>query len=174
MDHREHITILFTDMVGSTERYVNLSLGTADDVRRRHFSLLRQAIESSGGHEVKSLGDGVMVALPSAPAALECAVTMQQAVELGNRAGGSDVGLRVGASCGEVTHEINDYFGPAVIEASRLCARAESGQILVADSLRTVAGLRNPHSFHRHSGLELKGFNETVTAYEVKWEPLER
>ena len=57
----ENVAILFTDMVGSTELSQRLSAEVADEVRRGHFSILRQAITESGGTEVKNLGDGLMV-----------------------------------------------------------------------------------------------------------------
>jgi adenylate cyclase len=55
----ENVAILFTDIVGSTELSQRLSAEVADEVRRGHFSMLRQAITESGGTEVKNLGDGL-------------------------------------------------------------------------------------------------------------------
>ena len=66
----ENVAILFTDIVGSTELSQRLSAEAADEVRRGHFSILRQAITESGGTEVKNLGDGLMVVFGSASAAL--------------------------------------------------------------------------------------------------------
>ena len=126
----ESATILFTDVVGSTELSQRLSPEAADEVRRGHFSILRQAVAEAGGTEVKNLGDGLMVVFASASAAMACAVAMQQGVERDNRAREHSVGLRVGLSGGEVTREDDDYFGDPVIEAARLCATCESGQIL--------------------------------------------
>ena len=57
----ENVAILFTDIVGSTELSQRLSAEMADEVRREHFSILRQAIAEAGGTEVKNLGDGLMV-----------------------------------------------------------------------------------------------------------------
>ena len=81
----ENITVLFTDLVGSTELSSGLSPAAADQLRRGHFSALRQAIASSGGTEVKNLGDGLMVVFATASAALACAVRMQQLVDRDNR-----------------------------------------------------------------------------------------
>src|SRR5450631_316576 len=132
----ENVAILFTDIVGSTELSQRLSPEAADDVRREHFSILRQVIAEVGGTEVKNLGDGLMVAFGSASAALGCAVAMQQGVERDNRGREYSVGLRVGLSSGEVTREDDDYFGDPVIEAARLCATCEGGQVLATDVLR--------------------------------------
>ena len=129
----EHVAILFTDVVGSTELSQRLSPEGADVVRRGHFSILRQTLDDAGGTEVKNLGDGLMAVFGSASAALDCAVAMQRAVERDNRDHEHTVGLRVGLSGGEVTREEDDYFGDPVIEAARLCAACGSGEILAAD-----------------------------------------
>ncbi len=97
----ETITVLFTDLVGSTEISYEISPDAADELLRTHFSLLRQAIAESGGVEVKGLGDGVMVVFRSTSAALSCAVAMQQAVHRDNVGARHQLGLRIGLSGGE-------------------------------------------------------------------------
>lgn len=168
----ESATILFTDQVGSTELSQRLSAEAADEVRRGHFSILRQAIAESGGSEVKNLGDGLMVVFVSASAALACAVAMQQGVERDNRDLEHSVGLRVGLSGGEVSRENDDYFGDPVVEAARLCATCESGQILATDVVRAMAGRRSRHKCRSLGELTLKGLSEAVETVEVLWEPL--
>src|SRR5580658_5137349 len=151
----ENITVLFTDLVGSTELASSLTPEAGDEVRRKHFSALRQAIATSGGTEVKNLGDGLMVVFPIASAALNCAVGMQQIVHRDNTDEERALGLRVGLSSGEATREADDYFGDPVIEAARLCSRAEGGQILASDLVRANAGRRSSHSFTSLGELEL-------------------
>ena len=80
----ENITVLFTDIVGSTKLASSLYPDDADEVRRGHFSILRQAVAEANGIEVKNLGDGLMVAFTSPSSALSCAVAMQQRVEQHN------------------------------------------------------------------------------------------
>ncbi len=167
----ESATILFTDVVGSTELSQRLSAEAFDEVRRGHFSILRQAIAETGGTEVKNLGDGLMVVFGSASAAMACAVAMQQAVEQGNRRSAHDLGLRIGMSCGEVTTEDDDYFGDPVVEAARVCALCEGGQILVTDAVRAMARRRNPHSFTVLGDRELKGLPDPVVVCTVGWQP---
>ena len=168
----ETITVLFTDLVGSTEISYEISPDAADELLRVHFSLLRQAIAESGGLEVKGLGDGVMVVFRSTSAALSCAVAMQQAVHRDNVGARHQLGLRVGLSGGEATLESNDYYGDPVIEAARLCACAGAGQILVADAVRVMGGRRTPYLFEEIGALELKGVPEPVEVLAVRWEPL--
>jgi class 3 adenylate cyclase len=169
----ESATILFTDVVGSTELSQRLSPDAAEDVRRRHFSILRQAVAEAGGTEVKNLGDGLMVAFASASAALACGVAMQQGVERDNRVGEHSVGLRVGLSGGEVSREDDDYFGDPVVEAARLCALCDSGQVLSAAWVRLTAGRRNRHGCRPLGELSLKGLSDPIETVEVLWEPLD-
>lgn len=168
----ENVSVLFTDMVGSTALASGLVPDDADELRRDHFSVLRQAVAESGGIEVKNLGDGLMVVFATASAALSCAVGMQQGVERDNRAREHLVGLRVGLSGGEVIREDDDYFGDPVVEASRLCAHSESGQVLAADVVRLMAGRRSRHECQVLGELTLKGLPDPVATIEVVWEPL--
>jgi len=163
---------MFTDLVGSTALASQLSQEAFDDLRRTHFGVLREALAATGGTEVKNLGDGLMVVFPAASGALACAVAMQQAVDRDNAAAVWPLGLRIGVSAGEATRESTDYFGDPVIEASRLCARAEAGQILVTQLVRANAGRRTPHAFTSLGELELKGLPDPVEALTVLWEPL--
>jgi len=170
----ENVTVLFTDLVGSTELASALTLEAGSDLRRKHFSMLRQAIAASGGSEVKNLGDGVMVVFPVASAALSCAVAMQQAVDRDNARAERPLGLRIGLSAGEVIREtddyLGDYFGDPVIEAARLCAHADGGQILAADLVRAMAGRRSPHAFSLLGEIELKGLPEPIETFAIVWE----
>ena len=113
-----------------------------------------------------------MVVFASASAALRCSATMQQGVERENRRSGESVGLRVGLSGGEVTGEDGDYFGDPVVEAARLCALCESGQVLAADVVRAMAGRRNRNQCKPVGPLSLKGLPDPVETVEVEWEPL--
>ena len=169
----ENVAILFADIVGSTELSQRLSVDAADEVRRGHFSILRQAIAESDGTEVKNLGDGIMVVFASASAALSCAVGMQQGVERDNRGRENPVGLRVGLSGGEVTREDDDYFGDPVVEAARLCAHCVSGQVLAADVVRAMAGRRSRHECRALGEIALSGLTDPVETVEVAWDPLE-
>ena len=95
----ESVTVLFTDMVGSTALATSLAPDAADEFRRKH-----------------------------------------------------------------------DYFGEPVIEAARLCAESESGQILATDVVRAMAGRRNRHECRALGSLTLKGLPDPVATVEVRWE----
>ena len=168
----ENVTVLFTDLVGSTELSSSLSPEAADEVRRAHFATLREVIAATGGTEVKNLGDGLMVGFDATISALACAVAMQQAIERHNRRAPVPLVIRMGISTGDVTVEDSDYFGDPVVEAARLCAVAQGGQILATDVVKLVAR-RSGHNFTTERELELKGLPEPVVAWEVLWESTE-
>jgi tetratricopeptide (TPR) repeat protein len=160
-----------TDLVGSTAIADRVGPEAAEGLRTEHFGLLRGALERSGGLEVKNLGDGLMVVFASAAQALTCGVAMQQAVEARNRRAGERLGVRIGVSLGEATVQDGDYFGEPVVEAARLCAAAQGGQIVVNDLVHRLGGSRDGHSFQSLGGLALKGISEPVQAFELAWEP---
>ncbi len=169
----KNVAILFTDIVGSTQMSQRMSPEAADEVRRGHFSILRRALSEASGTEVKTTGDGLMVVFGSASAALGCAVAMQQGVEQHNRVSEHTVGLRIGLSMGEVISEGGDYFGDPAVEAARLCALCESGQVLATGVLRALAGRRSRTQCRFVGQLELKGLPDPVETVEVQWEALE-
>ncbi len=167
----ETVSVLMTDLVGSTAIADRVGPEAAEDLRTEHFGLLRGALQRTGGREVKNLGDGLMVVFSSAAQSLLCAARMQQAVEARNRRSEEQLGVRVGVSLGEAAAQDGDYFGEPVVEAARLCAHATGGQILVNDLVHRLAGARDGHSFRSLGALELKGISEPVAAFELVWEP---
>jgi class 3 adenylate cyclase len=167
---RSALTVLFTDAVASTEALSRLGDERFVEVQGGHLGLLRSAVRECGGREVKCLGNGLMVAFGAAADALQCAVAMQQAVDASARQGEEGLALRVGISCGDVTVEDDgDLHGTAVVEAARLCAAAEAGQVLGTELVRVLAGSRGGHCFTSLGPVELKGLAEPVAAVEVGW-----
>ncbi|MBA3652645.1 MAG: AAA family ATPase [Actinobacteria bacterium] len=159
------VTILFTDVVNSTEALTRLGDVRAEELRRLHFNDLREVIAGCGGREVKTLGDGFMVVFNSAVDAMHCAVGMQHATT------GHKIDLRIGVHVGEPIQEGDDYFGTPVVVASRLCDRADPGQILTSDLIRALVGSRSEFAFKDVGPLALKGIESEVAACEVLWEP---
>ena len=165
------VTVLFTDLVRSTELLARLGACVAAEVRSDHLGRLRDALAVHRGREVKTLGDGLMAVVDSANDALACAVTMQQAVSRRRR---RDVPpaleMRVGLSTGEATSVDGDFFGMAVVEASRLCAAASGGQILAADVVRVLVAGHGMHRLEPAGAMSLKGLPAPTVAWEVIWD----
>jgi len=167
------LTVLFTDAVASTEALGRLGDERFGVVQQEHLDLLRGSVGACGGREVKSLGDGLMVAFSGAADALACAVAMQQAIEAARRGGEEGLPLRVGVSSGDVSvADDGDVTGTAVVEAARLCAAANGGQILVGELVRGLAGSRGGHAFTPLGPVVLKGLAEPVSVAEVGWAPV--
>lgn len=168
----ETVTVLFTDLVGSTGLAGRLGHTAYEALRAAHFDALRAAVTAHNGTEVKTTGDGLMVCFGSVGAAVGCAVAMQQAADSQmRRAPSTPVQIRVGVSVGEATRDGKDLYGPPVVEAARLCAAAQPGQILAADVVRLLSrGLG--HSFAAVGEVTLKGSSTPVAVCEVGWEPL--
>ena len=170
----ETITVLFTDLVGSTELMSRVGETAAEELRREHFALLRASIEPHGGREVKNLGDGLMVVFPSAADAVGASVEIQRAFELRNHGAADELLIRVGISLGDADVDAGDYYGVPVVEAARLCAAADGGGILATDVVRLLTGSRGGFVFEPVGELELKGLDGPVTASRVAWTPLDR
>jgi class 3 adenylate cyclase len=171
---RATTSVLFTDIVGSTELRGRLGDEAAEELRRAHDRLLIQAVESNGGRTVKGLGDGIMATFGGASDAVAAAVAIQQEIDRLVRSGKVAVPLavRVGVSVGDVTVEEGDVHGTPVIEASRLCAAAGGGEILIADVVRILAGSTGEHDYAPVGPLTLKGLEHPVAATRVDWKPV--
>ena len=166
-------SVLFTDLVASTELRVQHGDEIAEEIRRAHDGLVETAVVAHAGTVVKGLGDGMMATFPSAAEAVAAAVSVQQGVELhSRREPDHSFSLRVGVSIGDVTLESDDVFGVPVVEASRLCGAAAGGEILAADVVRALARGRGGYVFEPMGSLELKGLAEPLSACRIVWEPL--
>src|SRR5277367_1485538 len=165
MTETSFLTILFTDLVGSTAMFDRYGDEAADALRREHFASLRTAVVVHGGREIKSAGDGLMVAFTSAADAVRCAVEMQRATT------GADGGLpmRIGLDAGEPLSEGDDLHGTPVIVASRLCDAAGDGEVLASEVVRRIAGSRVTALMRPAGAMRFKGLSEPVAVAIVQW-----
>src|SRR4051812_35010451 len=99
----ETVTVLFTDLVGSTSMAARVGPAAADELRSEYFAALREAIVGTGGREVKNTGDGVMAVFGSAAGAVDCAVAIQQAIDRRNARADERLGVRIGVNLGDAT-----------------------------------------------------------------------
>jgi len=162
------LTLLFTDLVGSTESLVALGEDRYDAVRDEHDALVGGAITARDGEIVKHTGDGYMAVFRLAADAVEAAAEIQRLASKRNE--GSEVALevRIGISAGDVTKRAGDYQGVAAVEAARLCAAAAGGQILASETVRSLVGSRGRHEFVALGELDLKGL-PPLAAVAVRW-----
>jgi class 3 adenylate cyclase len=162
-------TVLLTDLVASTELMARLGDAAFDELRRAHFGCLQEVFDGLGGEVVKNTGDGLLVTFGSAAEALAAAVAAQQATVRPDPALPVPLELRVGLALGEVAFDAGDVFGTPVVEAARIVARAEPGQILTTTVVRIVAGSRAGVTFTDLGSVELKGLPEPVPICSVAW-----
>ncbi|MGH3962560.1 MAG: ATP-binding protein [Pseudonocardiaceae bacterium] len=163
------VTVLFTDLVSSTQIMNLMGEATFEELRQSHLRLLGQTIAAHRGVEVKSLGDGVMAVFAAASDAVAAAVAMQQAVQRRGRAAPARLSMRVGLALGDSTEYAGDWFGTPVVQAARLCAQCGGGQILVTDTVRAVAQARTNAHFAPVGTVSLRGLAAEVTVWKLDW-----
>ncbi|TMB93736.1 MAG: adenylate/guanylate cyclase domain-containing protein [Chloroflexi bacterium] len=162
-------TIVFTDVEGSTALNERLGDEGARKVLREHERLIRGALSDHGGSEVKAMGDGFMAWFPSATRAVECAIALQGAFAASNDTAADPIRVRVGINAGEPIAEGDDLFGASVIATARITAAAQGGQILASDVVRQLLAGKG-FTFTAQGEHALKGFEEPVRLYEVRWQ----
>jgi len=165
------VTVLFTDVEASTDLVTRRGDEAAQAILRAQRELVRSQVKRHSGHEVKSLGDGFMVAFASARRAVACAVGIQQALEQHNRQHPDrQVRVRIGLNTGEAIQEEADLFGEAVNAAARIAAKARGSQILLSETVRGVLGRAKDVELVDRGRFRLKGFPERWRLYEVAWQ----
>ena len=163
------MSILFSDIEGSTE--LNERLGDKQWVRllARHDATVRSAVERQQGHVVKTQGDGFMVAFTEPVQAVRTAVAVQQAFEKGRRGGKATVLIRIGIHHGDVVHRDNDIFGRNVAQAARVAALASGGEILVSESVAGAVDDYDDIVLTEAREVQLRGLSGDHVVTVVDW-----
>ncbi len=160
-------TVLFTDIVGST----NEALGDDAGMARLsvHDQIVRDALAAASGREVKHTGDGIMASFVSAAAAVRCASEILRALaQHAKEHTEYPVKIRIGAAAGEPVDHQHDLFGATVQLAARLCAHAQPDQILVSNVVAELCvGKGLP--FKDLGDVSLKGFSRPIKIHTVDW-----
>lgn len=164
------VTILFTDVEGSTDLGSKSGDEVARNLMRAHDELIRDCVSEHGGREIKHLGDGFMLAFASTRRAVACAVAIQQTLEKKRTEGSGALPVRMGLNTGEVLSEDDDLFGSAVSAASRITEKASGGEIVVSEVVKALAGTIPGISFRERGRYRLKGFEERWRLFDVVWE----
>jgi class 3 adenylate cyclase len=166
------VTVLFTDIAGSTAMTQMLGDEGAQEVVRAHNRIVREALQGFAGKEIKHTGDGIMASFPSASAGVEAAMEMQRRTQAHNATDPEHVlGLKIGLNTGEPIAEDDDLFGSTVQLAARIVDKASAGQVLVSGSVHGLCQGKKDLKFERFADLDMKGFDESVTVYTALWDP---
>jgi DNA-binding NarL/FixJ family response regulator/class 3 adenylate cyclase len=138
------VTLLFTDVEGSTQLVHQLGDAYAG-VLADHRRLVREAVAAQGGYEVDSRGDEFFLAFPTAGAAVDAAVSLQQSLAAHDWPPGSQVRVRIGLHTGRPALRDGAYFGMDVHRAARICQAGHGGQVLLsAATLEELDGAAFP------------------------------
>ena len=162
------VTMLFSDIESSTE--VNERLG---DVRwlellRAHHVIVREQVQEYGGYEVKSQGDGFMIAFASARRAVQCARAIHREIDaqLGSHPDGPIL-VRIGLHTGEAIKEEADFYGKNVVLAARITDEARGGEILASSVVKQLTESAGDVRFENERELELNGLAGKHIVYRV-------
>lgn len=158
--NRVLLTVLFTDLVGSTERAGEEGDAKWRDVLEDHHAVVRRQIELNTGREVKTMGDGFLVTFDSPSRAVQCA----RAIKTGLAKLGLEI--RAGVHTGECELIGADVAGLAVHVASRVESAAEPGEILVSSTVRDLAA-GSGLDFIDRGAHELKGISGAWQLFAV-------
>jgi class 3 adenylate cyclase len=171
------LTILFTDLRGSTALYDRVGDLAAFDLVRDHFGELLAAVAAEGGAVVKTIGDAVMATFPTPDKALRAAMRMREAMRRINEKLGSEdlalnIGLHEGPCLAVMLDDRQDYFGLSVNIASRVQELADPTAILATKSIvnaAQAAGLVGAGGYRTSARqLSLQGVSEAFTIYEIR------
>jgi len=163
------MTVMFTDMVGSTDMTQDRGDKAAQHLVRRHNTIVRNALAQYAGKEIKHTGDGIMASFSSAASGVEAAISIQRAIAKHNAQNPhQDLHIRVGINAGEPIEEEEDLFGTTVQLAARVCARCDTDEILCSNVVKELASGRGL-AFESLGAQELKGFKEQVVLHQVGW-----
>ena len=153
------LTLLFSDIVGYTEMTERLGDEAAHRVLRQHNDVLRGALVAHRGTEVKSEGDGFMLAFESVPDACRFAIAFNRGLaSLELDSGGGRLRVRMGIHTGDVIRDDDDFFGRTVIVAARIAAMAKGGEVLLS-SVATPAAAEGGLTLGDSRTLSLKGLS---------------
>ena len=146
-------TVLFTDIVGSTQRAAELGDTAWTDVLKAHHARIREELERYGGREMRTTGDGFFVLFEGPARAVRCALALVEAVRpLG-------LEIRAGLHIGEVELAGDDIEGLAIHIGARIAALAGTGEVLVSRTIKDLV-VGSGLTFHDRGMHALKGVSE--------------
>ncbi|MGQ0848606.1 MAG: nickel-binding protein [Actinomycetota bacterium] len=154
-------TICFTDLVGSTGLLDRLGQSEYMVLLTEHDLIIRKALITWKGREVKHTGDGFMVVFEEVDKALGWSLDVRESFEQR-----SDLEVRLGIAAGEPVDHDDDIFGTAVSMAARICSSAGPEQIYVSDVVHNL-GAEEGFNFDGGKTVVLKGFTAPITIYEL-------
>jgi adenylate cyclase len=165
--------VLFADVSGSTKLYETVGNAVAHAAVESCVNVMKQKTQAAKGRVIKTIGDEVMSAFPSADDAADAAIEMQIAIGELPPVGKTTLGIRVGFNYGPVVERDGDVFGDAVNLASRLASVATKGQIITARETVMMMSPMLKASTRAITTIQVKGKAQEIQVYELLWQQSE-
>jgi eukaryotic-like serine/threonine-protein kinase len=165
------MTIVFTDIEGSTEMMERLGEDAWIETIQAHHKLVRRVVAKCGGDVTGSQGDGFMLAFASASSALSCAVELQRAVRQLNASDHTrSLRVRIGVHTGNVFQLGEDFLGRAVVLAARITGRARGGEVLLSAASKEYTERLGLWNYGQPTSMSLKGLADPQRVYSLDWQ----
>jgi class 3 adenylate cyclase len=164
------VTLLFTDIEGSTGLLDRLGAEGYAEALERHRRLLRDSFSANSGFEVDTTGDGFFVAFSRAADAVAAAAEGQRALAAAGWPGSTQLRVRMGIHTGEPRPVESNYVGIDVHRAARITSAGHGGQVLVSE---TTAALLNGVALRDLGSHRLKDLLEPIGLYQLEVDGLE-
>lgn len=165
----DNVTIMFTDLKGSTALYERIGDSQAYRLVREHFAILGAAVRDNDGTVVKTIGDAIMGAFTNPLDAFRCAVRIHADFEAFNAASGKEpvtikLGLHVGRCISVTLNNRLDYYGTTANKAARLEGQSLGGDIVMSKDFADDPGIRDVLSDYApvEEATVMKGFDDPV------------
>jgi adenylate cyclase len=173
-EQQSQAAVLFADVSGSTKLYETAGDQVAKAAIDECVRIMRERTEAASGRVIKTIGDEVMSSFPSADAAADAAIQMQEAINELKPVGNTKIGIRIGFNFGPIVEQADgDIFGDAVNVASRLSHVAVKGQIITArDTVMNMAPMLKSAT-RKITAIQIKGKAAEVEVYELMWQQSE-
>ncbi len=162
--------ILFADISGSTALYDKLGNELALQLVTRTLDILKLEMAVHQGILIKTIGDEIMCAFPSAAAAVEAACAMQSSVENHHPGGEHPIYVRIGLHYGEILHEGGDVYGDTVNIAARVTAITRARQIMATHKVVELLPAKMQKTAHQVMRTAFRGKEGTFDVFQIQWE----
>ena len=163
-------SVMFTDIVGSTELTQSIGDEAAMAMLAVHDTAVRGALAALAGREIKHTGDGIMACFFSAVSAIQCATRIQQEMAARRvRDAEHPIHIRIGVAAGEPVEQGRDLFGSTVQLAARLCAHAQPDQVVVSNAMAELC-IGKAIRFEDLGKVQFKGFARPIRVHAVQFE----
>jgi class 3 adenylate cyclase len=174
------VTILFTDLAGSTALYSQKGDSQAYGLVRRHFDILFDIVDRHNGAVIKTIGDAIMATFTAADDGFNAAIAMQEEMQHFNRRSKSSdatddqlilkVGIHAGPCISVTLNDRYDYFGTTVNTAARVQGLSQGNDIVFTTSLQNQAEaiVKAKNYTYTQSSVRLKGLGEPIVVFHME------